>query len=349
MSKDELRVGVVGAGGIACSQHLPAWRRLPGVRVVAVADLSEKAIQRAVDSFDIPHAYRDWHDLIERDDIDIVDICSPSRTHAPIALAGLMASKHVLCEKPLATSSAEVRALAKAAESYGRLLMTAQNLRFRPVSRQLKALVDSGLLGDVYYSRAQWLRRRLLPSAPTFTERRLSGGGPVFDIGVHVLDLACWLMGSPEPASVTAFVDTRLAHRPDVTGSWGDWDRQRFDVEDFAAGFVRFANGAALTLETSWLAFQPEAETIRVQCYGNRGGLDWPDGVVVGETNRVPWDLRPGKPEADEAHFEAIRQFADAVRQSRPSPVPVEQTLQVIRVLEAMYESGQLGREVILE
>jgi predicted dehydrogenase len=205
------------------------------------------------------------------------------------------------------------------------------------------------MLGDVYYSRAQWLRRRLLPARPTFTEKRLSGGGPAFDIGVHVLDLACWFMGWPQPVSVSATLGTFLARNPNLGGEWGEWDHQRVDVEDFAAGFVRFANGAVLTLETSWLAFQPEKETVKVQCYGTRGGLVWPDGVLVGETNRTPWDLKLCDVSRNPAHHDEIVAFAEAIRDGRPSPIPVEETLNGIRVLEAFYRSSELRREVALE
>src|SRR5262245_18459748 len=116
--------------------------------------------------------------------------------------------------------------------------MTAQHLRFEPVARQLKALGESGTFGDFYHARPQWLRRRLLPPRPTFVDRNLSGGGAAVDIGVHVLDLAYWLLGAPEPVSVTATAHALLARRADTSGTWGDWDRKRIDVEDFAAGFV---------------------------------------------------------------------------------------------------------------
>src|SRR5206468_4114980 len=132
----------------------------------------------------------------------------------------------------------------------------------------LHGLVGAGRLGEVYYARGQWLRRRKLPPRPTFTEKRLSGGGAGLDIGVHVLDLAYWFLGAPEPVSVSAVTSDRLTKRPDLGGFWGDWDRERTDVEDFAAAFVRFANGAVLALEASWLLFQPEGETIRLQCFG---------------------------------------------------------------------------------
>jgi predicted dehydrogenase len=227
--------------------------------------------------------------------------------------------------------------------------MAAQHFRFQPTCRQIKALIEGGLLGDIYYTRAQFLRRRLLPASATFIDKRLSGGGPVYDVGVHILDLAYWYLGAPRPVSVSAVTGAWLAHRPDLSGSWGDWDRRRFDVEDFAAGFVRFANGSALTLETSWLAFQPERELMRLQCYGTRGGFSWPDGSVQGETNRVPWGLKPDETPSGDAYFQEILHFAQAVRDGLPSPVPVEETLQVVRMLEAFYQSSQQQREILLE
>jgi predicted dehydrogenase len=349
VSQNQLHVGVVGVGGIARDQHMPAWDRLPFTKIVALADVSPEALDEANHRFAVPHRFRDWRELMDRDDIDVVDICTPNRTHAPIALAALARGKHVMCEKPLATTSEEVLALQEAAHRAGRLLMTAQSTRYKPVSRQLKALIDGGMLGDIYYTRAQYLRRRFLPPRPTFTERRLSGGGAVMDIGVHILDLAYWFLGCPEPLSVSAFADAPLAHRHDVGGSWGDWQRERFDVEDFAAGFIRFAGGAVLTLETSWLAFQSERELIRLQCYGTHGGLTWPEGLLLGETNKVPWSMRLDEPGTEDVYYEEIRDFAQAIRDGRPSPVPVEQTLNVIRILEAIYQSAQKKTEIVLE
>jgi predicted dehydrogenase len=226
--------------------------------------------------------------------------------------------------------------------------MTAQHLRFEPLTLQLKRLVEDGALGEVYYTRAQWLRRRSVPARSTFIERRLSGGGPALDIGVHVLDLGYWFMGAPQPVSVSATAECKLAQRTDLTGAWGDWDRELFDVEDFAAGFVRFANGAVLMLEASWLLFQPEAELMRLQCCGTNGGLLWPNGVIVGETNRVPWDKHLIEKTGTPAYHEEIRQFAQAVRDGGPSPVPIAETLNVIRILEGLYHSAETKREVQL-
>jgi predicted dehydrogenase len=345
----KLQVGVIGVGGIGHDQHLPGWAKVPFAEVRAIADVSQTALDRVHRETPVPHRFLDWHDLVRLPEVDIVDVCTPNRTHAPITLAALERGKHVLCEKPLATSSVEVRTMRDAARRSGRLLMAAQHLRFDPASRRLKALIDGGLLGEIYYARAQWLRRRLLPPRVTFIEQRLSGGGPGLDLGVHVLDLVYWFLGAPQPVSVSACTDARLAHRDDLTSAWGDWDRERFDVEDFAAAFIRFANGAALTLEASWLLFQPERELTRLQCYGTRGGAVWPDGVVAGETNRAPWDLRLEDLPKASAHHEEILQFALAVRDGLPSPIPVEESLNVTRMLEAVYRSAQTRREVVLE
>jgi predicted dehydrogenase len=337
-------------GGISRNEHLPGWGLVPFAEVAALADVSEEALYRAAEVVVVPSTrqFRDWHDLVTLDDLDVVDICTPNKTHAPIALATLRAGKHVLCEKPMATTAADVLLLMQAAQAGGRLLMAAQHFRFNPASRQLKALLDDGMLGDLYYARAQWLRRRGVPTRTTFIERRLSGGGAALDIGVHVVDLAFWLLGAPEPVSVSAMTCDHLAHQPNLGGAWGDWDRQRFDVEDFAAAFVRFANGAVLTVETSWLAFQPEREVFRVQCYGTHGGAVWPDGLLAGETDRSPWDARLEEPPKVRAFHEEILQFALAVRDGLPSPVPPEQSLGVARILEGLYRSAQERREVDL-
>jgi predicted dehydrogenase len=345
-----LKVGIIGVGGIGRDQHLPGWANVPFAEVIAVADISETARHNAATRVPGLRTFADWRDLIANDDnIDIVDICTPNQTHCPIALAALSAGKHVLCEKPLATTSGEVRQMRAAAQKANRLIMAAQCFRFELASRQCKALIDSGLLGDIYYSRGQWLRRRLLPPSSTFVEERLSGGGPVVDIGVHILDLAYWFLGAPKPITVSAQVENRLAHRSDISGAWGDWDRSLMDVEDFAVALVRFDNGTTLTLETSWLSFVPENETIRLQCLGSKAGLIWPDGLLVGETNKTPWDMHVADKSKNLRIHEEIMQFALAVREGRPSPIPIEETLAVTAILEAIYISGKERREVPVE
>lgn len=346
MRDGKLQVGIIGLGGIARDRHLPAWNHVPFAEVAALADISPEAVKRAAALRPAASQFTDWRELVAVPGLDAIDICTPTALHAEMTEAALNAGLHVLCEKPLCGTVAEADVLAATARKAGRLLMTGQVFRFLPVSRQLKALVASGRVGDIYYTRAQWLRRRRLPPHATFIQRQYSGGGPLLDIGVHVLDLACWLQNFPDPVTASAFTSARLGPRADLGSEWGEWKREAFDVEDFAAGFVRFANGSVLVLETSWMGFQTEEDLMRVQCYGTASGLTWPDGVLVGETDREPWTMRLEKGEDRHGFDEQILRFATAARDGLPSPVPVEQTRQVIRILEGLYRSAALGREV---
>ena len=347
--KDKLRVGIIGVGGIGFDQHLPGWLKVPLAEIVAGADVSLVALDRAKTRFSIPHVFQDWRDLVAMEELDVVDICTPNRMHGPMTLAALEAGKHVLCEKPLATSSAEVRAIITAAEKAGKLVMSAQNLRFESASMELKRMADAGTFGEIYYARAQWLRRRMLPPRPTFIEKRLSGGGPIFDLGVHILDLAYWLMGAPKPVSVSAVATDKLAHRSDLSSVWGEWERDKYDVEDFAAGFVRFENGTSMTLETSWLAFQAEPALRRLQFFGTSAGAIWPDGIIVGETNNSPWTMQLDDLPKTSSHHAEIASFAKAIEAGSPSPVALADSLAVIQILEAFYRSSELKKEVPVE
>jgi predicted dehydrogenase len=348
MHNGTLRVGLIGLGNIARDRHLPAWNHVPFAQVVALADISPDALAKAGALRPDARRFTDWRELMAMSDLDAVDICTPTTLHTPMALEALSRGLHVICEKPLAATSAEVDQLREAADAAGTLLMTAQVFRFLPVSLQLKALIQEGRFGELYYTRAQWLRRRRLPPNVTFTRRELSGGGPLLDIGIHVLDLACWFLDFPEPITASAVTATKLAHRPDLGSEWGEWHREQFDVEDFAAGVVRFADGRTLMLETSWLAFQSEEELMRVQCYGTSAGLSWPDGVVVGETDRVPWTMRLEKSDDRRGFDDQILKFATAIRDNLSSPVPADQTRKVIRIIEGLYLAAAAHREVSL-
>jgi predicted dehydrogenase len=339
---------LIGTGGIGGGEHLPGWLRCADAELVACADVNPTHLQAALQACPTAKGYARWEDLLAHPGLTAVDICTPNRLHAPMALAALEHGLHVLCEKPLAVSVAEAEQLAAAAQARQLVLMTAQHFRFQPAARHLKQLVEAGLVGPIYYARGQWLRRRGVPPRPTFIAKALAGGGVALDLGVHLLDLALWLMGHPQPTSVTAVTSSALAHRTDLGGMWGAWDRSLFDVEDFAAGFIRFANGAALTLEVSWLAFRPEDEQIRLECLGTHGGIVWPDGTLCREQHTTPFTLRldppgPGTPYADE-----IAAFAHAVRTGGPSPVPVTQTLPVLRILDGLYTSARTGQAVDL-
>ena len=345
-----LRIGVIGSGGIMRGAHMPGWKLVPDCQITAVCDANRATAEAFAKDFGVPaeRVFTDFNDLVALSDVDAVDICTPNMFHTPAVLAALAAGKHVICEKPLAVTTAEVRRMAATATASGKLLMTAQNHRWGGSGQAIKRFVDSGAVGDVYYARIHAVRRNWLPPSPTFIDAKVSGGGPCMDIGVHALDLGMWLMGFPDPVRVSGVTRVNFAHGHDIPGAWGEWDRERFSVEDFASGFIHFANGATMVLESSWLQHQKMNEDFSAHLFGKKATVHWPSKEYSTVINGALADGvlldKPMKP----SHQEEILAFADAIRSGKPSPVPVEQTLKVIAILEAIVESGRTGREVVL-
>ncbi|MEI6084786.1 MAG: Gfo/Idh/MocA family oxidoreductase [Verrucomicrobiota bacterium] len=348
MSK-KFRVGIIGAGGIARAVHVPGWKSIPEVEVVAVCDIDEARAQAFAKDCGVTHAFKDYRDLLKVG-LDAVDVCTPNRIHTPAVLAALKVGAHVICEKPLAVTTKEVRQMGQLADQKKLKLMTAQHQRFTNSGRAIKAWVDAGGLGDVYHARVRAMRRTLLPVAPGFIDDKLSGGGPCMDIGVHALDLCMWLMGCPKPVRVSGTAKVNFAKGNKIPGAWGEWDRKRFSVEDFAAGFVHFDNGATMTVESAWLGHQSENEDMSCQVFGLDGGVKWPSAEFATVTNR---SLAQGTLTiargSDKPHTEEIRAFYDCVVNKKPSPVPWTETIRVIAILEAIYASQQKNREVVVK
>jgi predicted dehydrogenase len=279
-----------------------------------------------------------------------VDVCTPNNVHTPAVLAALQAGKHVLCEKPLAVTTKEVRQMGELADKKKLKLMTAQHMRYTAASQAIKNWVVAGNLGQVYHARVRAMRRNLVPNRPGFIDKKLSGGGPCMDIGVHALDACMWVMGCPQPVRATGTTKVNFAMGHKIPGSWGDWDRKMFSVEDFAAGFVHFDNGATMTLEACWLGHQPEGEDMSYQLFGTEAGVKWPSGEYATVSNRT---LVQGTlahlHKVERPHTEEIKAFFNCVVNHKPSPVPWTETIRVIAILEAVYKSQALGKEVTIK
>lgn len=347
-----LKVGVIGVGGIART-HMPGWAASPHAEVIAGSDISEAALQKWGADNSVQKLSTKAEDIINDPDIDIVDICTPNRYHAPLSIAALRAGKHVICEKPLAPTPAEIRDMIAARDESGKLLMTAQHFRFKGNSRALKAEIDRGTLGDIYHARSWMLRRAGFLPGPGFVLKQHSGGGATIDIGVHILDLTLWMMGNPQPVAVNGIARTELALMDGQFSVWSanpipkDWD-----VEEFAAAFVRFENGATLLLEVSWLLHHDiQGEDMQMWLYGTQGGSHWPKCEIyytnyatqqhINQTLKITQDKM-------EPHALECVEFAQAIVDGAPSPVPAEQSLQVLTILDGIYRSQETGKEVRL-
>ena len=348
MKKRKLRVGMIGAGGIS-DIHCQGWARLDDCEVVAITDIDRNASARRAEQYDIPSIEPTTQRLLGRKDIDVVDIVTPNRFHKPGTVAALRAGKHVLCEKPLALTPKEVDAMIAASEKSGKKLMCAQHERFMDNSRAMKEYITTNPLGEVYYARAWYNRRRALPTTRGFLLKANSGGGCCIDVGVHVLDLALHLMGNFSPVSVTGIAVTKIARQKSAWSEfdWGFYNKRLLDVEDFAAGMIRFANGAALTLECSFMLNQKPRAQQRIDLFGTRRGMTWPDcecyDTTSGDYVNVALDVRDS---GEKAHHAGIRAFAEAVTGNKPVPVPPQQSRAVMAILDGLYRSQKSGKEV---
>ena len=244
-----------------------------------------------------------------------------------------------------------------ARDASGKLLMTAQHRRFEGTSKALKAEIDTGVLGEIYHARAWYLRRAFTPVTPGFVTKKHSAGGACIDVGVHILDQTLWMMGNPKPVTVSGVSRTELAHQP---GAWTEWgnrpvDPTIYDVEEFASAFVRFENGATLILEVSWMLHHnvqsDDIDDIQLWLYGKNGGAEWPKCEIY-QTNNVTRQQYNRKlmrtANSMPPHALECVEFAQAIVDGAPSPVPAEQSLQVMTILDAVYKSQETGREVVL-
>jgi predicted dehydrogenase len=349
-----LKVGVIGVGGIART-HMPGWAASVDAEVVAGSDINSVALEEWGRVHGVSKLSTDPSDLFRDPDIDIIDICTPNMAHAPQAIAALDAGKHVLCEKPLAPTPQEIRRMIEARDRAGKYLMTAQHFRFKGISQAMKREIETGALGEIYHARSWMLRRNGYIPSPTFVLQAHSGGGPCIDIGVHILDLTLWLMGNPRPVAVSGVAKAPLAHLEGQFAAWrnGAPAPLEWDVEDFAAAFVRFENGATLMLEVSWLLHHDiEGEDMQMWLYGTQGGCHWPKGEYLASNYATKQlynrQLKLTKDPMEPHALECV-EFARAIVQGAPSPVEAEQSLQVMSILDGIYRSQRAGREVTLD
>ncbi|NSW57225.1 MAG: Gfo/Idh/MocA family oxidoreductase [Armatimonadetes bacterium] len=343
----KLRVGFVGTGGIATGAHLPGYQALDAVEVVAAADVSPDSLKRFSEKAGVPeqNCFADYREMLDKVDLDIVTVCTPNSWHYQPTVDAFAKGCHVLVEKPVGISADQCRGMIEAGKKAGKLFMVGQTLRFTRGAAQMKQWVDKKELGDIYFGRAQYLRVRGVPGRLGFVSRELSEGGPIYDIGVHVLDLTLWLMGFPEPVSVSAGVYNKLASKKSKLMPFAP---EQYTVpEDAAFALIRFETGATVILECSW-ALNLVAGAHNVVLCGDKGGCQLEptamvrerDGVLEHVTNDIfQYPDRAG-------HVEEIRQFVDAILRKKPSPVPGEQALITQRILDAIYKSGEKGREV---
>ena len=285
----KLKVGIVGCGGIANGKHLPSMKKNGNFEIVALCDLIVERAEKAREEYGTEDArvYTDYAEMLkEEKDIEAVYVLTPNSVHAPVSIAAMEAGKHVMCEKPMAKTYAEAKAMVETSERTGKILTIGYQSRYRGDSAYLKQACENGDLGEIYYAKAHAVRRRAVPTWGVFLDAEKQGGGPLIDIGTHALDLTLWMMDNYEPEMVMGSVYRKLADQKDQGNDWGDWDPAIFTVEDSAFGFVKMKNGATIVLESSWALNTLDTREAQTTLCGTKAGADMADGLRI---NRIKY------------------------------------------------------------
>ncbi|HIT00070.1 MAG TPA: Gfo/Idh/MocA family oxidoreductase [Candidatus Faecaligallichristensenella faecipullorum] len=358
----KLKGGIVGCGGIANGKHLPAIKAVGAVELVAFCDIIEERAVKAAKEYGVEGAqvFTDYKDLLKLD-LDVVYVCTPNRAHSFITVDALESGKHVLCEKPMAINYEEAKKMLDASKRTGKLLTIGYQSRFRADSMYLKKECEEGALGDIYFAKANAVRRRAVPTWGVFLNEYEQGGGPLIDIGTHALDLTLWMMDNYKPKYAVGTTYHKLNNDTETGNAWGDWDPEKFTVEDSAFGFVVMENGATIMLQSSWALNTLDVEEAKTVLCGTKAGADMHgDGLHInmikhGRQAVEEPNLKSGGvaffegDDADKPEVLEEKCFTDAVQGKGELVVTAEQAITVTRILEAIYESAKTGKPVYFD
>ena len=358
MSDRVLRAAVIGLGW-AGEQHIKAYQAMSGTEVVALADPNPTLLAQVQARYGVEHRFNDYREMLEWGELDLVSVATPNFAHAEPAIDALDHGCHVLVEKPLARTYAEGLSMVEAAERNDRVLQVMFNQRFRPDVQVMKRFIDEGGLGDIYHAKSRWLRRSGIPGRGRkwFVSQELAGGGPLIDLGVHMLDMGLYAMGEPQVTAVSGVTYDRLGQKF-VTHLYGE--DAVYEVEDFATALIRLEDGKTLQLETSWATYREDGDYINLMLYGDQGGAEMRTrnyesrGAVTFyvDSAGVPAEVRPEVPPRDTGtpgHELAARIFVERVLSGQFAEHRGREGLLRTWIIDAIYRSAHEGREILLE
>jgi len=350
-----LKVGIIGTGNIA-QWHISSYKAVEGVDVTACCDLSMERASAFAEKNGISEVYASYEEMLEKADIDAVSVTTWNNAHMPATVAALNAGKHVLVEKPMAMNAEEGRVMKEAAEKNGKLLMVGFVRRFDVKTELAKEYIDRGELGEIYYAKTKCVRRCGNPLG-WFADKSLSGGGPLIDLGVHMIDMARYLMGKPKAVSVYGVTANKIGPMEDIrhhlrylahSGGTG-----KCDVEDFATAIVRFENGAALHVEVSFSGHISKTE-LTLELLGDKGGLMVePELSYYTTKNNILVDETPQftvSTDTFNSNFGIeIAHFVDCIKNGTPCRNTPDDGIALMEILDAIYKSAETGKEVLIE
>lgn len=332
---EKTKVAVIGLGGVAQVVHLPILSKLMNVQISAVADRNKNQLNSVGDKFKIEKRYTDHKEMLDKEEIEAVIIATPTNTHLEIALDCLKANKHILIEKPIARNVAEAKQINAASKKYKKQVMVGMNLRYRPDAMLMKSLINSGELGDIFYIRCGWLRKQS-SEQKWFINKSQSGGGVIIDLGILILDLALWILNDKKMKSVSV----------------QKFNHNTKDVEDSAIGLVRFEDDRIISFEVSW-GLHSEWDKFHLAAFGTEGTAHLNplraykrmesshiDYTVTNQVN--PTNL------FKKSYENELKHFIGVVRENNPVISTGDDAVFLMNLLEALYKSAKLKKEINL-
>ncbi|MBO9608211.1 MAG: Gfo/Idh/MocA family oxidoreductase [Paenibacillaceae bacterium] len=347
-----LKVGIIGTGGIS-DIHMSSYAANPEVELYACCDLNEERAAQKAEKYGISRIYTDYNKMLADPVLDAVSICTWNNGHAPISIAAIKAGKHVLVEKPLCMTIEEALEVEQAVRASDRVLQVGFVRRYGNNTKIVNQFIEAGDMGEIYYAKASCLRKIGNPGG-WFSDIERSGGGPLIDLGVHVIDLIWYLMGRPKVKSVSGNTYKKLGNRSNIQNlsyyKSSDYDPNKNDVEDLANALIRFENGASLLVDVSFTLHAKQDE-ITVKVYGEKGGVELePELLLVTEKHDTILNVHP---QVDSLSFDfksgfgnEINHFVNSCFGRTQTLSPVEDGVEMMKILCGIYESAKLGREV---
>ncbi|AXI10550.1 oxidoreductase [Oceanobacillus zhaokaii] len=349
-----LKVGVIGVGSIS-EQHIKPYLANEQVELLALSDINETRLIAKGALYGVTELYSDYRELLKNEAIDAVSICTWNNAHAEIAIAALEAGKHVLVEKPLSMTVEEAEAVEAAVEKTGKVLQVGFVRRHGDNAKLLKTFIDNDELGEIYYAKTSCIRKLGNPGG-WFSDQSRSGGGPLIDLGVHMIDICWYFMGKPRPVSVSGNTYNKLGNRSNIKNlsfyKAADYDPHLSDVEDLTNAIIRFENGASILVDVSYTLHAKQDE-LYVKLFGEKGGAEIePELAIVAEKYNTILNVTP---QIDNLSFDfekafqnEINHFVSSCLDGTENIAPVSDGVQVMKMLNAIYESAKTGKEVYL-
>lgn len=332
---EKIKVGVIGLGGVAQLVHLPNLIKLPNAEISAVSEINKNRLQTISNKFHIKERFTNYKEMLEKSDIEAVIIATPTNTHKEIAIDCLQAGKDVLVEKPLSRTYLEAKQVAEVAKKTKRKLMVGMNLRYRPDAMLLRSLINSNEIGEPFYVKCGWVRKQS-SSEKWFTKKEESGGGVIIDLGIHIMDLALWLLDYPEISSVSA----------------QNFHHYTKSVEDTSISCIKCNNSAVINMEVSW-SLPIEKDHFFLDVFGTKGSFSSNPFRLYKKVENDYINLTPTQVDNPtvlfkKSYLNELKSFIGAIKELNPVFSPGEEAMQRMKIIEAMYESAEKKHEIKL-